>query len=59
MFLCAEGFETPIRHHFGVQKILVDRSEFVFQNAVEVLDDGRITFHLDSPKTISQGGLVA
>src|SRR5690606_13691914 len=44
-----EPLESPALPHAGMQEILVDGREFVFQNAVELLDDLPVALHDPSP----------
>jgi hypothetical protein len=44
----AEALEPPVLEHAGVQKILVDGRQFVFQNDVEVAQYGCVTLHVSS-----------
>ena len=40
-----QRFQTPVLEHAGVQKVLVDRGEFVLQHLVQVRNDFVVAFH--------------
>jgi hypothetical protein len=45
VFVVAHLFQAPIPQHSGVQKILIDCGELVFQHRIQMLDDVLIAFH--------------
>ncbi|MET3146617.1 UNVERIFIED_ORG: hypothetical protein ABIB63_002415 [Xanthomonas axonopodis] len=50
VLMLGQFFQAPVLQHLGVQEVLVDRSEFVVEHLVEVLDDLGIALHAMSPR---------
>ena len=46
VLVIAELVEAPVFQHAGVQEVLIDRRQLVFQDFVEVFDDGSVAFHV-------------
>ena len=45
VLVIVELFQAPVAEHAGVQKILVDRGEFVLEHLVQGFDDFLVAFH--------------
>jgi len=48
----AEFLETPVLQHLCMQKILVDRDQFVVKRFVQMFDDFAVAFHGIAPENM-------
>ena len=55
VLVMAELGDPPVPQHAGMQEVLVDGGQFVFERAVQVFDNARIGLHNKTSLTCSSG----
>jgi hypothetical protein len=55
MLVVTELIQAPVFEHAGVKEVLIDGRELVFQDFIEVFDDGLVPLHAASPFVLVLG----